>query len=341
VAERDENGNKIYLRLPQGKSINDVQIEVTTRRQAFRLDGGESKAGKHNLVIRGLTFQRFASRTKSGESTIALGNGSRNLLFDKCRFLWNNAIGLAIGASYSTIRDSAFNYNGFLGINGGMSHSLLENNATNFNNWRGTWGGQKGWWLAGVKMHRTINQIVRNHTAIGNLTFGFWYDIQCEHVVIDNMTSVANDADGLFIELSHGPFNISRLLSANNGGHAFASTIVGTFSLRDSILYANRSGTMRLKEERVPLPLVYLGWYQRNDEHASKYFGPESFRLENNVFAGGPDQKNFIVEHNGLLRDDPRYSTFRYQALTTCFTLHRVRRNSRSSRHHGNQLKPI
>jgi hypothetical protein len=319
VAERDENGNKIYLRLPEGKSINDVQIEVATRRQAFRLDSGESKIGKQNLVIRGLTFQRFASRTKSGESTIALGNGSRNLLFDKCRFLWNNAIGLAIGASHSTIRDSAFNYNGFLGINGGMSHSLLENNATNFNNWRGTWGGQKGWWLAGVKMHRTINQVVRNHTAIGNLTTGFWYDIQCEHVVIDNMTAVANDADGLFIELSHGPFHISRLLSAHNGGHAFASTIVGTFSLRDSILYASRSGTMRLKEDRVPLPLLYLGWYQRNDEHASKYFGPETFRLENNVFAGGPEQKSFIVEHNGLLREDPRYSTFRYQGVNNLF----------------------
>jgi hypothetical protein len=321
VAERDENSNKIYLRLPQGKSINEVQVEVATRRQAFRMDGGERSIGKNNLVLRGLTFQRFASRTKEnqGENTLALGNGSRNILIDKCRFEWNNAMGISIGASRSTIRDSAFNYNGFLGINGGMSHSLLENNTTNFNNWRGTWGGQKGWWLAGVKMHGTVNQVVRNHTAIGNLTTGFWYDIQCEHVVIDNMTSVANDADGLFIELSHGPFTISRLLSANNGGHAFASTIVGTFTLRDSILYANRNGTMRLRDERVPLPLAYLSWYQRGDEHASKYFGPGSFRLENNVLAGGPRQKNFVVEQNGLPLDDQRRITFRYRGTNNFF----------------------
>jgi hypothetical protein len=319
VAERDENGSKLYLRLPEGKAINDVQIEVATRRQAFRIDSGEGKIGKKNMVIRGLRFQHFASRTKAGESTMALGSGSRNLLFDKCQFVWNNAHGLSIGASHSTIRDSVFNYNGFQGIGGGMSHSLLENNATNFNNWRGTWGGQKGWWLAGVKMHRTINQVVRNHTAVGNLTTGFWYDIQCEHVVIDNMTTAFNDADGLFIELSHGPFNISRLLSANNGGHAFASTIVGTFSLRDSILYANRNGTMRLRDTRVPLPLAYVAWYHRTDEHANKYFGPESFRLENNVFAGGPQQKSFVIESNGLPANDPRRASFRYTGINNLF----------------------
>jgi hypothetical protein len=75
--------------------------------------------------------------------------------------VWNNGIGLSITALNSTLKNSSFNYNGFSGIAGGMSDSLLENNTTNFNNWRGTWGGQKGWWLGGVKMHESVNQVVR------------------------------------------------------------------------------------------------------------------------------------------------------------------------------------
>jgi hypothetical protein len=324
VAERDENGNKLYVRLPRGKSISDVRIEVATQRQAFRIGNTDLSEGKDGLVLRDLTIRGFASRTKDNqmENTVAFGGNTRNVLVERCRFEWNNGSGLPIGGQFITIRNSAFNYNGFGGIMGGASHSVLENNSTNFNNWRGTWGGQKGWWMGGVKMHESVNQTVRNHTSIGNLTGGFWYDVQCEHVRIDGLTSVLNDGDGLFIELSNGPFEIARLLAAGNSGHAFDMSIVGRFSLRDSVLYANRSGTMKLKDKDVPLPLAHFVWYQRNDEHATlKKFDPSLFRIENTVFAGGPQQRGVIVEHNGLLRDDPRYAAYRYEGENNLFFL--------------------
>jgi hypothetical protein len=148
---------------------------------------------------------------------------------------------------------------------------------------------------------------------------GFWYDVQCENVRVEDLTSVDNEGDGLFIELSHGPFDIERLLSAGNAGHPFNMSIVGSFTLRDSILYGNRSGTMKLKDVDVPWPLVNLQWYQRNDEHARKYFGPEHFRLENNLFLGGPQQRGVVIEHNGLGRDDPRYKTYSYEGKNNLF----------------------
>jgi hypothetical protein len=324
IAERDENGNKLYVRLARGKSISDVRIEVATQRQAFRIGNADLSEGKDGLVLRDLTIRGFASRTKDNqmENTVAFGPNTRNVLVERCRFEWNNGSGLPIGGQFITIRNSVFNYNGFGGIMGGASHSVLENNSTNFNNWRGTWGGQKGWWMAGVKMHESVNQTVRNHTSIGNLTGGFWYDVQCEHVRIDGLTSVLNDGDGLFLELSNGPFEIARLLSASNSGHAFDMSIVGRFTLRNSVLYANRAGTMKLKDKDVSLPLAHLIWYQRNDEHATlKKFGPGLFRIENTVFAGGPQQRGLLVEHNGLVRDDPRYATYRYEGENNLFFL--------------------
>jgi hypothetical protein len=80
--ERAENKRKLYIRLAPGQSLQNTKIEVSTRRQAFRFDGGDRDAPKNNLVLRGLSFQHFASRTKEwgDESTIALGNKARNIL---------------------------------------------------------------------------------------------------------------------------------------------------------------------------------------------------------------------------------------------------------------------
>ncbi len=55
VAERDDSGNKLYLRLPGGTSIDDALIEVSTRRQLVRFAGGDwSAPGKNNLDIEDL-----------------------------------------------------------------------------------------------------------------------------------------------------------------------------------------------------------------------------------------------------------------------------------------------
>ena len=76
VAERDKNGNRLYLRLPAGKTIDQVTVEVAQRRNPFRFDqGGPFKPGKNRLVLKGITFQHFASRTKDwgAEATLAIG----------------------------------------------------------------------------------------------------------------------------------------------------------------------------------------------------------------------------------------------------------------------------
>ena len=276
VAERDENGNKVYLRLPEGVTIDDAQVEVSTRRQFVRFAGDQwSKPGKNNLVLRGFTVQHYASRTKDWgeEQVVALGRGVENILIDDCAFVWNNATGLHLHAKQITVRDTEASYNGMSGFGGEFANAVLENNVTNFNNWRGAWGNMYGWNWGGAKFggKNGGNQTIRGHEAIGNLTHGFWYDIHPHHIDIDGLVSLKNYQTGLDIELTQGPFTITRALLAGNRSYEFTMSIVGDFVLEDSILYdSNSPPQAKLKKERVPHAAVNLQWYVRNDEHAKQ-----------------------------------------------------------------------
>ena len=314
VAERDDSGNKLYLRLPEGTSIDDALIEVSTRRQLVGFAGKEwSAPGKNNLVLRGLTVQHYASRTAGWgvEHVVSLGRGVENILIDGCAFLWNNSTGLQLHAKQVTVRDTEASYNGMSGFGGEFTNALLENNVTNFNNWRGAWGNMYGWNWGGVKFGGAHggNQTIRGHEAIGNLTHGFWYDIHPHHIDIEDLVSVLNYQTGLDLELAQGPFTVKRALLAGNRSYEFTMSIVGDFVLEDSILYdSNSPPQAKLKKERVPHAAVNLQWYVRNDEHAKQRpMDPEQFVIRGCVIATPNENAGLILEHNGYDRQRPEY----------------------------------
>lgn len=313
VAEKDKNGNKIYLHLPKGKTIDQVKIEVAMRRSPFRFDmGGPMKPGKNNLVLRGITFQHFANRTKDwgAEAILAIGRKYKQILIEDCNFLWNNATGVQLEGSNITVRRCNINYNGFSGIGGQAGESLFEDNVTNFNNWRGAWGGLRGWNWGGVKFGGHAGyQKVRNHQSIGNLAHGFWYDVHPYYLFLDNITTAANDGHGLFFELSQGPYDAKRILSVGNTKAQFNMSIVGQFNISDSIFYGNTPGTRKLKNKEIPNNLVNLQWYLRTDNHAHiAPIVPTSFKLNDCIFMTGNQQTGFFTEHNGIHRNKPNYA---------------------------------
>lgn len=311
VAERDDNGNKLYLRLPDDMSVSDAVIEVSTRRQLFRFDGGNFfDTGKHNLVLRGLTVQHFSSRTKNygEEATIALGRTSRGVAIENCRFVWNSAHGLAAKLDGVTLRDCVFNYNGFSGIGGELDHALIERCTTSFNNWRGALGGQRSWWMAGVKLQRSNGNVVRRHTAIGNLAPGFWYDIQNTDLYLADCTFTGNDGAGLFLEISNGPLLAERIVSTHNDA-ALLMPIAGHIEVRDSLLHTASDLQKPFKDRNVPQPVVQAMWYLRGDEHVANEpeLVPQRFELRNcTLIAEG--ERMQIALNNGVPRDNPRHA---------------------------------
>lgn len=148
VAEREDNGNRIFLRLPEGVSLADAKIEIAQHRLPFRFAGEKNRdTGKNQLAIRGITFQHFASRTFGFgiEQFPGIGWDYKNLLIENCNFFWNNAKGIEFQGTQITVRNVNASHNGFSGFGEAAFDAIFEDNITNFNNWRGAWGGLRGW----------------------------------------------------------------------------------------------------------------------------------------------------------------------------------------------------
>ncbi len=317
VAEKDENGNKLYLRLPEGKAIGYVTVEVSARRQIVNFDGGGDfdgafERGKNNLVLRGITFQHYASRTKSwgAQDTLALGKNVQNVLIENCAFNWNSSVGLRGDYRQVTLRDVVANYNGFGGFGGSMGELIMEDCVTNYNNWRGYMGGLPGWNWGGVKFggHEGGNQTIRRHETIGNLTHGFWYDIHPHNIEIEDLVSLANFQAGLDLELNQGPYEITRMLAAGNRKMQAVVGITGEALIEDSILYGSDTRYENLKKDKVPAGVVTHQWYMRSDAHAlERPIVPDHFILRDSVLATPSETAGIFIEHNGYDRSSKYY----------------------------------
>ena len=241
VAERDENGNQLFIRPTEGVDPVTAQIEVAVQRQFG------SFSAKNGLVLRNLTVQHFANTIGPGydfQYAVAVDNGASNVLIEQCTFRWNNQFPLRsqVIDGY-TLRNSVFEYNGGSGQDASfLTNSLFENNVTNFNNWRNFLGGATEWFLAGFKHQTNEGQIMRGHTSVGNLAAGCWWDISNKDQFISGITSVLNYREGFFYEISEGPVVLEKSLIALNaleGSSNFRNTSGVQTTFRNNIIYSN------------------------------------------------------------------------------------------------------
>jgi hypothetical protein len=204
----------IYI-CPPVDTPADAVVDVATRREALRF------YGKDNVVVRGITFQRYAGNQNSSplfiiNSSSRMGHG---LLVENCSFIWNNGTGLRyLWAADVTLRGNRFNYNGFRGEGGQFVRNILaENNEANFNNWRGYWGNFTGWAVAGSKSTHVRDMILRDYRTVGNLAYGYWLDVAVQNVNAQGILSAYNRSAGFYFEISDGPMQITDSILAYNG----------------------------------------------------------------------------------------------------------------------------
>ena len=247
------------------------RLTVRANGRAVITHEGDALAGEIGLINFGARA-RFAEL--AAEEWVA---PPRNILVEDCAFDWNSSAGFRVAnQSGITLRRSRFNHNGYHGIVGDrVENILLEDNETNFNNWRGHLGGwsHTSRFVAAAKWHWTDRQIVRRHTSVGNLTYGFWHDIHCHDIRIEDFTAALNTGYGMFFEISYGPFLLERGLLAANGRFDLYSAMAGSVTVRDSILASATSQA----------PFDYH-WYVRRDPHwADEPFFAQGYTLLNNV----------------------------------------------------------
>ena len=333
VAERTDNGNKLYVRLPNGVALEDAMIEASVRKQLLGL------GHKENVVIRNLTFQHTANHDSyaiaikeyetDGEVKpvyyeFAVGfdgyedEVNKNILIDNVKANWNNGHALTLyKAANVTVRNSEFNYNGYNGARGDVINMIWDGNDTSFNGWRGADDTATGsWYIAGAKFARSHDVLFENSTVYGNLAPGLWCDIICTNLIFDNISSAYNTRN-IFIELGVGPYLVQNSIM---GPASKDSILIGNATdvlVRDSIIYGDTGKT----EESSAFSVVH---YQRNDNHANEEPGlrsPRDIRLESSVIASPRGQQNAFKFHNGYLREDNAYALLNqnYSGLDNIF----------------------
>lgn len=240
VAERDQNGNKLFLVPPKGASFEDATIEVAVRDFALHA------YYRSNLVLRGLTFRHTATNMQTPSAAVRIGHwhhlqdrlSNNNILIEDCEISDNGGFGMKAGMSENlTIRRTKFLRNGHSGINtGSCLNTVIEDVETSYNNWRGHLGGLYGWAVGGIKAHEMRDAIFRNIKAHGNLTHALWFDISNKNITIENYESIGNYS-GLFLEISPGPFDVRNALIAHSTDQAILLVNAANVRLRDVIVY--------------------------------------------------------------------------------------------------------
>ena len=285
VAEREENGNRIYVRPPPDVDLRGSTVELAVRPTLLAM------TPKRNLVLRGITFEKTASRVWVYGPVIDFGKpweggAFRDVLIEGCSFLWHASTGLALSRMHGlTVRRCRFNYNGEGGAStGAVSGVLWEDNESCFNDWRTFMGGSL--WenhnSGGVKWHESTDVLVRRHRSIGNFVNGLWFDVHCRNVTVEDSLVAYNAREGLFFELGQGPFTARRCVLANNDWVQFECMVTGVARAERCIMYASRLGCCSVNQ------------HVRDNEHARKQpiSVGESFVLMGNVIARGPGAWN-------------------------------------------------
>ena len=325
VAERDENGNKLFIKPASGTNLANAQVEVASRRIFAKF------TAKDGFVIRNLTVQHFANTIGPGydfQYVIEFANGSKNLLIERSTFQWNNQFTLRLkNINQFTLRNSVFQYNGGSGQDASfLTNSLFENNTTNFNNWRNYLGGATEWFLSGFKHQTNTDQIMRGHTAVGNLAAGCWWDISNKNQHISKIVSVLNHSEGFFYEISEGPMVLEKSLIALNAlseSSNLRNTSGVQTTFRNNIIYSNvayegtpvqtREGNFRT----TMYPRTQPGDASRGVDEGE--VGQAKMTTLRNVIMGG-EQEGFtwyFSENpiNGFLKEDYRGdNNYFYQA---------------------------
>lgn len=197
----DYANNAIYIgRTPVGHAV-----EMSKTAQAIGTGGT-------GVIVRGLTFEHFASPAQT--AAVEIGAGWQAIANE---FRDNHAVGLKLArADRAIVRANRVTRNGQLGISQWRSQSaqILRNEIDN-NNTDGFWIAD--WESGGIKSTWSSGLIEANHVH-DNLGIGVWSDIEENNKVIKGNRIDQNAACGIRYEISYNGTIIGNTVTNNGFG---------------------------------------------------------------------------------------------------------------------------
>ena len=267
-----------------------------------------------NLRVEGLTFQHAASPWD--EAAVYVRDFQT---FDGVTAKWNSQTGVHMHGEGMVIRNSRMNDNGFSGLTGyGVKNSLVENSEWSRNNWRGDWWDHYTWDTGNKTLH------VRGLTLRGNIirdnkSSGWWCDTNCKDVDFYGNTVEGNWENGLFLELSQGPFRVYNNVFRNNKYDVTCSTV-------DNCLITNNvmAGVLRVVQSERVIRRSDSPFSMRNYHPESKGFHVEGNTYDYTYFEYVSDSTIKVIKRNAVawtnnktndvvVTDDERYTKTAFQ----------------------------
>lgn len=304
---------EIYVNPHDGVDFASATKEVTVRTQALRF------TRKENLVLRNLTIQHYAGwywHPWGHNPVVHFADNSKNILLDNIRFRWNSGTATRIPANMQgmTIRNCQFHYTGHTGLSAanGSSNILVEDSSFNWNNWRGYMGGDINWWTGGAKVGGFMDVVAfRRCQFIGNMTSGLWFDVHARNTELSDILSVYNHLNGLFLEISRGPFLVTRSLFAYNGRNDILQYTVRDCTIERTIVFGHsRGGT------------AYDGLNYKFLTRAGDYhweldpFTPGGVTTRDSIIAGNAQKEHIVAFENNHTVSPGYMSVYRAQNNT-------------------------
>lgn len=286
---------KIFVRLPADRSLADVKrIEVGlwkgrpwTPLMVIR--------GKHNFVLRNLTFQHATSGPMA--SAVAI-NTVRNFLIEDCAFSHNVASGLTITKSHVgilrrvTARENGSN--GF-GFGEGSSQMLVEDSTLLYNNVRGGWSTWTAWHASGSKSGAVRNITFRRLVSIGNYANGLWFDVYCRDILVENSFFLGNLRMGVMFELARprgGPHVLRDSIAAFNDNAGVYLSMAANSAVTNSLMVGNGIGTGNVEGEPHHTQLLFKVTVHPNGPKSAEDW--QSVVLKGNTFASANPASSLI-----------------------------------------------
>lgn len=142
--------------------------------------------------------------------------------------------------------------------------------------------------------------IVRNLQAVGNFSYGIWFDVHCKNVKVEDAECLYNYESGLKTEISFGPFFITKSIFAYNRRMGVEYYTVGEYTLDHCIVYG--AGTSAKNAA------IEFRWYPRsgNAHWERNAFKPGHISINNNIICGSASEDYIWAFHGNP--GEPNYA---------------------------------
>jgi len=153
------------------------------------------RSGADNVTIRGLVIEGYRPADKEG--AVHADGGAHNWVVAANEIRYNDEVGVSVDSGWQVV-GNFIHHNGRYGLNGTGSGVLIADNEISYNSTDYGGTGASG----GNKFVHTTNLVIRGNYAHHNHGNGLWIDINNVGYLIENNTVVANERNGINVEIS-------------------------------------------------------------------------------------------------------------------------------------------